>query len=52
MASGGFFSDGSVNTETGREAYMGGYEKMDSEEIYDAIFNAKDDYEDRYFEEI
>lgn len=46
------FSDGSVNTETGREAYMGGYEKMDSEEIYDAIFNAKDDYEDRYFEEI
>lgn len=46
------FSDGSVNTETGREAYMGGYEKMDSEEIYDAIFNAKDDYEARYFEEI
>ena len=41
------FSDGSVNTETEREAYMGSYEKMDSEEIYDAIFNAEDDYEDR-----
>lgn len=46
------FSDGSTNYENEREAYMGGYEMMDSEEIYDAIFNVDDDYEETHFEEI
>ena len=31
---------------------MGGYEMMDSEEIYNTIFNMNDDYEETRFEEV